>query len=82
MMNDPLSQDVFDLMIEDMKDFMTLVLKIAFAQHLSNHEENKTSNQLYESFFPNTKRKSNIFGLGSMTENTETINVKIQNHGG
>lgn len=31
MMNDPLSQEEFDLWIEDMKNFMTLVLKIAFA---------------------------------------------------
>jgi hypothetical protein len=81
MMNDPLSQEEFNLWIEDMKNFMALVLKIAFAQHLSNQEDNKTANDLYESFFPNTKKKTNGPGLGCI-DNCEPINVTIQNHGG
>lgn len=80
-MSDPLSQEEFNLWIEDMKNFMTLVLKIAFAQHLSNQEDNKKANELYESFFPNAKRKSNVAGLG-LVDNCETMNVNIQNHGG
>lgn len=64
-----------------MKNFMTLVLKIAFAQHLRNQEDKEMANELYESFFPNTKRKSNVAGQG-LIDNCETINVRIQNHGG
>jgi len=80
-MKDPLSQEEFNLWIEDMKNFMTLVLKIAFAQHLSNQEDNEKANKLYESFFPNAKRKYNVAGLGSV-DIGETMNVNIQNHGG
>ena len=39
------------------------------------------ANELYESFFPNTKRKSTVAGLG-LIDNCETLNVRIQNHGG
>lgn len=80
-MNEALSQEEFDLQIEDMKNFMTLVLKIAFFQHLSNDQENTTANELYESFFPNPKKKTTVssilFNALAPPENVETMNVNI-----
>lgn len=43
-----------------MKEFMVLVLKIAFAQHLSNDMDNTVAKKLYESFFPNPKKRSAV----------------------
>jgi len=57
MLNEPISQEHFDLQIEEMKNFMVLVLKIAFAQNLSTPKDNSVTNKLYESFFPNQKKE-------------------------
>ena len=35
MINEALTKEEFDFQVEEMKDFMSLVLKIAFTQHLS-----------------------------------------------
>ena len=59
-MNGPLSQEEFDKGRDDMKNFMSLVLKIAYAQVLSNDQQNKTAKELYESFFPNPKKNKSI----------------------
>lgn len=39
---------------------MVLVLKIAFAQLFSNDDDNTVENKLYQSFFPNQKKKSGL----------------------
>lgn len=64
-----------------MKEFMVLVLKIAFAQHLSNDIDNTVANKLYESFFPNPKKRSAVSshvsaaGAGTTAVNNESQHV-------
>ena len=68
-----------------MKNFMVLVLKIAYTQHLSNDTDNAEANYLYESFFPNPKKRSGVSQVNLRSkpnEQAELVNVQIKNHGG